>query len=227
MQKPVYEIELLQNVDKELEGDFHASSKSVEYKKGTSPFSTKDLLHHFYIVLDGKVKTYQINFETSKEQTLFIYKRGDMFDVLSLLDKKPHEVIYEVLEDAKLLQLPIEKVRYWIENSPKFNKMFFPYLASQMRYLEDLATEVSLYDVKERLVHLLLQNLDTEEHFKYNLLQNLSNSEISKLLGSVRHVLERAIKELRDDGLVETGRKNIKISNLQKLLEKNSKMLLK
>lgn len=227
MQKPVYEIELLQNVDKELEGDFYASSKSVEYKKGTSPFSTKDLLHHFYIVLDGKVKTYQINFETSKEQTLFIYKRGDMFDVLSLLDKKPHEVIYEVLEDAKLLQLPIEKVRYWIENSPKFNKMFFPYLASQMRYLEDLATEVSLYDVKERLVHLLLQNLDTEEHFKYNLLQNLSNSEISKLLGSVRHVLERAIKELRDNGLVETGRKNIKISNLQKLLEKNSKMLLK
>lgn len=227
MQKPVYEIELLQNVDKELEGDFYASSKSVEYKKGTSPFSTKDLLHDFYIVLDGKVKTYQINFDTSKEQTLFIYKRGDMFDVLSLLDKKPHDVIYEVLEDVKLLQLPIEKVRYWIENSPKFNKMFFPYLASQMRYLEDLATEVSLYDVKERLVHLLLQNLDPNDNFKYNLLQNLSNSEISKLLGSVRHVLERAIKELREDGLVETGRKNIKISNLQKLLEKNSKMLLK
>lgn len=227
MRKPLYEIELLSNVDKEFENEFYRYAKTREYKKGSSPFGSDELLKYFYIVVEGKIKTYRLNLETLKEQTLFIYKRGDMFDAVSLLDGLVHEVVYEVLEDCKLLELPIQKVREWLEGSSKFSKMFFPYLSSQMRYMEDLASEISLYDVKERFIHLLLQNLDPDDNFKYNILQNLSNSEISKLLGSVRHVLERAIKELRDDGLVETGRKNIKISNLQKLLEKNSKMLLK
>lgn len=227
MQKPLYEIELLHNVDKEFESEFYRYAKTIEYKKGSSPFGSDELLKYFYIVVEGKIKTYRINLETLKEQTLFIYKRGDMFDVVSLLDSLAHEVIYEVLEDCKLLELPMQKVREWLDGSSKFSKMFFPYLSSQMRYMEDLASEISLYDVKERFIHLLLQNIDPDDNFKYNLLQDLSNSEISKILGSVRHVLERAIKELKDDGLVETGRKNIKISNLQKLLEKNSKMLPK
>ncbi|HEY9203006.1 MAG TPA: Crp/Fnr family transcriptional regulator, partial [Sulfurimonas sp.] len=191
------------------------------------PFSVDDLLKHFYIVIDGRVKTYQMNLDNAKEQTIFIYKRGDMFDVISLLDEKPHEVVYEVLEDCRVLQLPIEKVRYWIENNSTFNKLFFPYLAAKMRHVETLASELSLYDVKERLMHLLLENINPHSTFKYKLLQNLSNSEISKLLGTVRHVVERAIKQLKQEKIIHTERKNIKVINLQKLLEKTDKMLPK
>ncbi|MGE4396652.1 MAG: Crp/Fnr family transcriptional regulator, partial [Sulfurimonas sp.] len=195
--------------------------------KGASPFSVDDLLKHFYIVIEGRVKTYQMNLDNAKEQTIFIYKRGDMFDVISLLDEKPHEVVYEVLEDCRVLQLPIEKVRYWIENNSTFNKLFFPYLAAKMRHVETLASELSLYDVKERLMHLLLENINPHNTFKYKLLQNLSNSEISKLLGTVRHVVERAIKQLKQEKIIQTERKNIKVINLQKLLEKTDKMLPK
>jgi len=222
-----YDIELLQDVGKEFEEEFYHYSKTLSYSKGSSPFSVDDLLKHFYIVIDGRVKSYQINLNNAKEQTIFIYKRGDMFDVISLLDEKPHEVVYEVLEDCRLLQLPIEKVRYWIENNSTFNKLFFPYLAAKMRHVENLASEISLYDVKERLMHLLLENINPHSTFKYRLLQNLSNSEISKLLGTVRHVVERAIKQLKQEKIIHTSRKNIKVINLQKLLEKTDKMLHK
>ncbi|MGE4418610.1 MAG: Crp/Fnr family transcriptional regulator [Sulfurimonas sp.] len=222
-----YDIELLHDADKEFEEEFYRCSKTLSCSKGSSPFSVDDLLKHFYIVIEGRVKTYQINFENAKEQTIFIYKRGDMFDVISLLDEKPHEVAYEVLEDCRVLQLPIEKVRYWIENNTTFNRIFFPYLAAKMRHVETLASEISLYDVKERLMHLLLENINPQSTFKYKLLQNLSNSEISKLLGTVRHVVERAIKELKQEKIIHTSRKDIKIVNLQKLLEKSTKMLHK
>ncbi|MDT8337610.1 MAG: Crp/Fnr family transcriptional regulator [Sulfurimonas sp.] len=222
-----YDIELLHDVDKDFEAEFYHYSKTLSYAKGASPFSVDDLLKHFYILIDGRVKTYQINFDNAKEQTIFVYKRGDMFDVISLLDEKPHEVAYEVLEDCRVLQLPIEKVRYWIENNSTFNKLFFPYLAAKMRHVETLASELSLYDVKDRLMHLLLENINPSSTFKYKLLQNLSNSEISKLLGTVRHVVERAIKELKQEKIIHTERKNIKVINLQKLLEKTDKMLQK
>jgi CRP-like cAMP-binding protein len=177
--------------------------------------------------VDGRIKTYQYNIDNNKEQTIFIYKRGDMFDVISLLDEKPHEITYEVLEDCTVLELPIERVRYWLKNDVTFNQKFFPYLAAQMRHTEELASELSLYDTKDRLINLLVQNLNPNDRFKYNLLQNLSNSEIAKLIGTVRHVVERTLKQLKADNLIETSRKNIKIKNFQKLLDKTSQMLLK
>ena len=213
-------LELIANVNKTFEDEFYSYAKTLEFKKNSSPFFPEDLLKYFYIVVDGKIKTYQMNFQTNKEQTIFIYRRGDMFDVISLLDNKAHEVAYEVLEDCKVLELPIDRVRYWLENDSTFSKRFFLYLASQMRHTEELASELSLYETKDRLVNLLIQNLNPNNHFKYNLLKNLSNSEVAKLIGTVRHVIERNLKELKTDNLIETGRKNITIKNFQKLLEK-------
>jgi len=226
MIKP-FEIELLKSVDKEFKEEFYKYSKTIEYHKGSSPFSSDSLLRFFYIILEGKVKTYQINFETSKEQTLFIYKRGDMFDVVSLLDGEPHEIGYEVLEDCRVLEFPIHVVRGWINNNPTFSKIFFPYLASKIRYAEDLACEISLYEVRERFIHLLLESVNPKSKFKYAILKNLSNSEIAKLLGTVRHVIERVLKQLKAEKIIQTHRKNIIVINIQKLLEKSDKMLLK
>ena len=227
MQNNSKHLELLDNTNKTFEEEFYKYAKHFEYKKGSSPFYPDDLLKYFYVVVDGRVKTYQINFQTNKEQTIFIYKRGDMFDVISLLDGKAHEVVYEVIEDAHILQLPIEKVRYWLEHDATFNKKFFPYLAAHMRHTEELATELALYDTKERFLNLLVQNLNPNNKFRYQLLQNLSNSEIAKLLGTVRHVIERSIKQLKADNIIETSRRNIKVTNFKKLLEKTSQMLLK
>ncbi|WP_457747255.1 Crp/Fnr family transcriptional regulator [Sulfurimonas sp.] len=227
MQNNSKKLELLANTNQTFEDEFYKYAKPFEYKKGASPFFADDLLKYFYIIVDGRIKTYQINFTTNKEQTIFVYKRGDMFDVISLLDNQVHEVIYEVLEDCQVLQLPIERVRYWLENDVTFNKKFFPYLAAQMRHTEELVTDLALYDTKDRLINLLVDNLNPNKRFKHNLLHNLSNSEIAKLLGTVRHVVERSLKQLKADNLIETSRRNIKIKNLQALLEKTSQMLLK
>ncbi len=224
---PQHSLAILENTNNSFEDEFYKYAKSLEFKKGSSPFFADDLLHSFYIVVDGRIKTYQFDLDSHKEQTIFIYKSGDMFDVISLLDNQAHEVIYEVLEDCRVLEFPIERVRYWLENEPSFNKKFFPYLAAQMRHTEELATDLTLYDTKDRLVKLLVDNLNEQKPFRYNLLQNLSNNEIAKLLGTVRHVIERTLKQLKADDIIETSRKNIKIKNLKKLFEKTSQMLLK
>jgi CRP-like cAMP-binding protein len=222
-----YEIELLTKLDENVQNDFYKDSKLVEYEKGSTPFYSEELLENFYIVVDGRIKTYQINFENNKEQTIFIYKKGDMFDIISLLDNEEHDVIYEVVEDCKLLRLPIKKIRYLLDTDASFNRKFFPYLAKQMRHTEELAIEVALYETKDRLVNLLLQNVNKNNHFKYKLLQNLSNSEIAKLLGTVRHVVERTLKQLKDDKIIEKSKKTIKILDFERLLEKTTQMLLK
>ncbi len=202
-----YGVEIFKDLDQSFEDQFIKYGRIVSFKRRETPFLDGELSKYFYIVLKGKIKSLQLNLENAKEQTLFVYRHGDMFDTLILLDGKSHNVIYEVLENVDLLELPIEKVREWLVNNEQFNRHFFPYIASQMRHTEELASDISLYSTSQRLSKLLIQNMDPNDHHYYKLLQNLSKTEIAKLLGTVRHVVERHLKNLENDNVIENSRK--------------------
>jgi len=222
-----YGIEIFKELDQRFEEQFLQYGKIISLKKKEIPFLNGELSKYFYIVLKGKIKTFQMNFENGKEQTLFVYRAGDMFDTLILLDGKDHDVMYEVLESSDLLELPIEKVREWLRTNEQFNRHFFPYIASQLRHAEELATDLSLYSTSERLSKLLLQNINPNDTHYYQLLQNLSKTEIAKLLGTVRNVVERHLKELEAQNVIENQRKNIYVKDVEKLLEDSEQLLLK
>ncbi len=221
-----HNIEIFQDLDQGFEKEFLKYGKRVSFKKRETPFVDDRLQHYFYIMLSGKIKSFQMNLETAKEQTLSIYRQGDMFDTLILLDGKPHELLHEVLESSELLELPIAKVREWLKENQQFNQHFFPYLASQMRQREELASDLSLYSTSERLSKLLIQNINPQDPQHFQLLQNLSKTEIAKLIGTVRHVVERHLKELEADEVIDNKRKDIYIKDIEKLLNKSSNLLL-
>ena len=214
-----FKVELFDNVGLEQEINLHA--KVVNFTKGETLFYGTQLMRYFYIIISGTIKVYQLNLHNAKEQTIFVFSKGDMFDTIILLDKEPHDVMYEALEDCEVMQLPLEKVRGWIQNNPNFNQRFFPYLAAQMRHTEELATDLALHSTGERLIKLILQNLDTNQEHHFNLINNISHSEIAKLIGTVRHVVERHLHTLKKEGAIEqTQRKHIMIKDIQKLLDK-------
>ncbi len=220
-----YDIEIFNRLDQSFEQNFIKYGKIVSYKKRDTPFLNGELEKFFYIVLKGKIKTYQINLQNSKEQTIFVYKTGDMFDTIILLDGKPHDVMYEVLENIELLELPIDKVREWLKTNEQFNRHFFPYIASQMRQTEELATDLSLLPTSERLSKILLRNINPNDRY-YQLLQNLSKTEIAKLIGTVRNVIERHLKELEERDIIKNQRKKIYVKDIKKLLQESNQLLL-
>ncbi|CAA6804944.1 MAG: Transcriptional regulator, Crp/Fnr family [uncultured Sulfurovum sp.] len=221
-----YDIEIFNELDQNFEQQFFKYGKVVSFKKKETPFLDGELSNFFYIVLKGKIKSFQMNIENAKEQTLFVYRAGDMFDTLILLDGKAHDVLYEVIENSEALELPMEKVREWLKTNEQFNQHFFPYIASQMRHTEELASDLSLHSTSERLSKLLLQNMNPNDEHYYQLLQNLSKTEIAKLLGTVRNVVERHLKDLESDQIIENKRKNIYVKDVKKLLENSEQLFL-
>jgi CRP-like cAMP-binding protein len=192
-----------------------------EYGKGEPAMDSDDTLRHFYIILEGRIKVYQYNPQNNREQTLYLLGPHDMFDVLTVLDGRRHEVMTEALDDVKVLELPIEKVREWLETNPAFNRAFFPYMARQMRQVEELATDLSLYDTSTRLMKLILKNLDMKSPMKHlGLLQNLPHEEIASLIGTVRHVVNRHLQQLKKEGILNIERKKLAVNDVEKLLEK-------
>ncbi len=220
MQSQSVTVHPFQSLEPAVQSEINHFTKRLTFKKGETLFSGDELLKYFYIVMHGKIKNYQMNLDNGKEQTIFILREGDMFDTIVLLDGEAHDVMYEALEDSEVLQLPMEEVRKLLRTNEAFNRMFFPYLAKQMRHIEELATDLSLYSTSERLIKLLLENMDPNKRLKYKLIQGLSNTEIAKLIGTVRHVVERHLKALKADGTIATKNKDVQILNANKLLEK-------
>jgi len=144
-----------------------------------------------------------------------------MFDVLTMLDGLRHDVMTEAVDEVKALELPIEKVREWLNTNPAFNRAFFPYMAKQMRQVEELATDLSLYDTSTRLMKLILKNLDLKNPVKQlGLLQNLPHEEIASMIGTVRHVVNRHLQQLKREGILNIERKKLAVNDVKRLLEK-------
>ena len=199
------------------------NQKDLYFKKGQDPLSSTDTMKYFYFVMSGKIKIFQVDLQTAKEQTLYLLSRGDMFDVVSLLDSKPNQYISEVLEDTHIIQVPLEDIKNMLNNDVEFKQYFYAYLASQLKSMENLAVSLSFYDVYQRVLQLFSRFTHTVDgKAQLKVINNLKHDDIASLVGSVRKVVNRSLQRLKDDGIIEISRKNIHIKNFQKLLDKLS-----
>jgi len=197
--------------------------KTLFFKKGQDPLNNTNTQNYFYFIMDGKVKIYQIDFKTSKEQTLYILSRGDMFDVVSLLDGQPNEYISEVLEDTTIIQIPLQDIKNMILSDEKFRQYFYSYIAEQLKSMENLALSLSFYDVYQRVLQLFARFTELkDDKATLKVINNLKHEDIASMIGSVRKVVNRSLQQLKADGIIDISRKNIHIKNFQKLLDKLS-----
>ena len=171
----------------------------------------------FYFIVSGKLKVFKSNPETGREHTVFVLSNGDVFDVLSLLDSKPHDVYWEALDHLEVLKIPMDQMRVWINEYPIMHKSIMYYLGWRMQQLMDVATDVTLHSTLVRLASLLLKNINGETH-ELQLINNLPNDEIASLIGTTRSVVSRHIQELKRCGAISVSRKKINVKNLKILL---------
>ncbi len=215
------EIKPFNQISQSLIDEINRVGKIRSFAKSMPAMSSDDTLRHFYVMLSGRIKVYQYNPRNNREQTLYLLGQGDMFDVLTVLDGNYHEVMTTALDDSEALELPIEKVREWIDTNPAFNRAFLPYMAKQMRQIEDLATDLSLYDTSTRLMKLILKNLDIKNPLAHlGLLHKLPHEELASMIGTVRHVVNRHLQQLKKEGILDIERKQLAVNDVNKLLKK-------
>lgn len=195
---------------------------------GKKHYATQEqLLTRFYIILDGKVEILRTNPETGREVTLDLLQAGDGFDVVVLLDNKPHDVIVSPLSSCKLISVSMQKMRQWIWSYPELNRQFIPYLGRKLREQEDQTTDFALYDTVTRLSRTLLKNLDrrklhsgaTSDSHSEHLITGLSDDVIARMIGSVRQVVNKQLQHWKKEGIIDKKRGQIVINDLEALSE--------
>tara|TARA_B100000929_G_scaffold220918_2_gene177425 strand:- start:444 stop:1169 length:726 start_codon:yes stop_codon:yes gene_type:complete len=188
-----------------------------KWSKGTYLSGAYEPLPFFYILVMGKIKEYQVDEISEKERINFILSDGDVFDVLNLLDDRPHKIYWETLEETEVLRITKEDMLRWMDKYPQAQKHLYQYMASHVRMLEEMTADLSMCPTLVRLSKLLIQSFDIDKGC-LNRIDNLPNSELAKLIGTTRAVLNRHIQELKGCGAISVERKKINIENTERLL---------
>jgi len=200
------------------------SFKVIEWKKGQY-INAKRLTEYFYILLDGQVEFKQVNFDTAREANVDMFYAGDSFDIMVLLDAKPHEVIIVPLMTARLLSVPIETMRHWIWTYPDLNNQFLPYLAQKMRDKEEQATSLILHDTSTRLSRLILKHVKKSVDYRGtkkcahcdHLVNGLNDETLARMIGSVRQIVNKQLRHWQAQGILDKKRNQLIIHDLEAL----------
>lgn len=207
-----------------------ASYRRETWTKGAHlpPRQTTD---QFTVVVSGRLELTRVNADTGRQITLFTLTPGDAFDVITLLDGREHDINPVALEPLEIVTAPLGKVRQWIEANPAFNRAFLPYLGDKVRDLENLSTDLALYETVTRLAKLILLQAKPDLPLApagcrpLPLVNTLSDEAMARMIGSVRVVVNRHIQDFIKMGLITTTRGQLVVRDLEKLREFCESML--
>jgi len=216
-QSPLF-ASLPEKLIQEIAEHFHL----IKWNKGDY-INPDNLLTQFYFLQTGQIEMKRNNPDTGREVTLDMLYTGDSFDITTLLDGKPHDVILEpVTASVQLISVPIAMMRKWIWTYPELNQQFLPYLAHKMREQEDLASSFVLHDMTTRLSRLILKHIskiqcytgEKEEAPKNHLINGFSDELLARMVGSVRQVVNKQLQYWRSQGIINKKRNQLIINDL-------------
>ncbi len=170
-----------------------------------------DTCRAVYFVAEGYVQVFRGS-EDGRIQTLAILGPGRQFNEVPALDNGPNPASAEALSDTTLYCIPADDFRRIVEQHPEISKAILQEFAARLRHLVELASDLTLRTVPQRLAKLLLEQAQVAGM--------LTHHETASRLGTVREVVGRALRTLTEEGLIRIEGHRIIIVNREGLERK-------
>lgn len=173
-----------------------------------------DRLSNYLLLLEGTAR-FQKRSSTGRQMTVFRVRGGESCALATacLLSEQP--IPAEAVSETRLFGCTIPR-HIFLEGlaaSQPFRKFVFSGYGEQLGGVLSLASEIAFDPISVRLIKYLLTNVDDDD------ILYQGHQEIAEGLGTVREVVSREVKALKDKGWVKAGRGKIKIIAKSELSE--------
>ena len=186
------------------------------YHAGQVVFLEGEPCAGLYVVEDGWLKSVKIS-TSGREQVIRFVGPGEVFNELGAFAGGPNRVTVEALEDATVWILDGESLMRLTDRYHQLSHMIIRNLSQRVLHLIRLVEDLSLRSVQSRLARLLVETGDGDvlQRRRWS-----TQAEMASHLGTVPDVLNRALRSLADERLIEIDRHKIKILDRRGLEEK-------
>lgn len=172
-----------------------------------------------YFVVSGRVKVFKLSAE-GKEQVLRLLGPGRTFNDVPVFDGGPNPGSVAAMEATTVGFFPTGHVLSLVEQQPKVAKAVIRLLASRLRALTLVIEDLSLRSVTARVAKLLLdctRGHPTLVEGGAGACARLTQHQIAAMTGSVREVVQRALKALEKDGAIRLERARVLVLDPKRL----------
>ncbi|MCL6573664.1 MAG: Crp/Fnr family transcriptional regulator [Bacillus sp. (in: Bacteria)] len=184
-------------------------------KKNTLIYQPKDISEYVYLVKKGSVRLMRLA-NSGQQITLSIFKEGMIFGEGDVLNEKTYSHFAETLENSSICYIKKADFKELLKKYPEVNNMILNILYRHWKEAQEQIENLAFHDVKERLVSTLLRfsNEYGKEYNKDGLQGTLINLKISQdkladFCSTSRESVNRNIKELKSNGLIDLVGRNI------------------
>ncbi len=189
-----------------------------EYEPGAVIFLEGDAAPALYCVDTGWVKVVKMSPE-GREQILYFGGPGDIFGGIGVFVNRPALATAIALEPTGIWLLPRAAVCQTLTANPAMALQVIELMANRIGALVTLVADLSLHTVTERLARQLLQEAEGDVVQRP---QWATQAEMAARLGTVPEVLNRSLRTLVEEGLIEFSRHQIRILDYQGLVSKTT-----
>ena len=186
------------------------------YKAGDVLFIEGDPAEGLYVVREGWLKACKISAK-GREQVVRFVGPGETFNEIGVLSGGQCRASVETLEPSRIWIIQRNVLCRLMEKHPQMAHRITQNLATRVTHLMDLVEDLSLRSVISRLARLLLEHSTDEvtSRRKWS-----TQSEMASRLGTVPDVINRALRVLVEEGLIEIDRQSLKILDRKGLQNK-------
>jgi len=203
--------------------NFFSNFKKLFFKKGVTILRPDDQAHSIFYLKKGYTRLYSIS-KDAQELTFIIYKPGDFFPLIPVINDVPVSYYMEAMTPLELYQAPVGEFRNFIKEN---SSVLYELLARILTRLEGVFTrmEYAIFGNAQNKVAAII--LICAERFgevekKGILIQvPLTHQDIANLLGVARETVSIEMKKLQKMNLIDYQGKHLVIKNIQKLKDKS------
>ena len=186
-----------------------ATIASLEtHRKGETIFTEGDDADALWVLLKGQVKIYKVG-PDGREQVLRIVRAGESFAEAAALARSAFPAGAEATARSTTARFPADDFLRLLEASPQLATNMIVALSHLLRGFAALVDALALRDVPSRLAKYLLDaslraGADT-------VVLDVRKTVLAARLGTVSETLSRALRRLREQGLIAVDGQRIEI----------------
>jgi CRP-like cAMP-binding protein len=189
------------------------------YRVGDVVFRKGDRCEGLFIVLNGRVRT-SIASVDGREQVLKVFGPGRTFADIPVFDDEPLPADAVAVTDTTVAILSRHDLFDLLRRHPDVGLDVIRLFASRLRAYKLVVEDLSLRDVVGRVARLLRDHAcgqATLVEDSASVILRYTQNELAAMVGTVREVVQRALKTLEDAGVIQMARGRIRITDVEAL----------
>jgi CRP-like cAMP-binding protein len=209
------QVSIFEGLDEQAIARLASSLKPSEFSKDTVIVGQDDQGDSLYIIQEGRVKVVLYG-ESGREVILTIFRAGDFFGEMSLLDGEPRSANVIALEPTRALVLSREDFARHLAEAPGTALKVLEEMCKRLRHADDVIGNLALLDVYGRVARILIdlarKEGETQDEGIF-IRERPTQQDLASMIGTSRETVSRVLSEFQRRGFLSMQGKSILLSH--------------